>query len=140
MAGDMNGRETRPEAANQFNRPTGVNQKRRSKTMFRHMAILKFKDDADPAAIQRYFENFPKLAESLPVIRSWYLGRNEGSGGESHVKRHGHKPNYDVGLVLEFDDQTGYRDYAESPEHQSFFEEFCAPIFAERVVVQFHPK
>jgi hypothetical protein len=107
--------------------------------MFRHMAILKFKSDADPAAIARYFENFPRLAQSLPVIQSWYLGRNEGSGGESHVKRHGHKPNYDVGLVLEFEDQQGYRDYAESPEHQSFFEEFCVPIFDERVVVQFHP-
>jgi hypothetical protein len=108
--------------------------------MFRHMAILKFKLDADPEAIRRYFENFPKLATSLPVIRKWYIGRNEGAGGESHVGRHNFRPNYDVGLVLEFDDAQGYRDYAESPEHQTFFEEFCTPILAERVVVQFNPR
>ncbi len=107
--------------------------------MFRHMAILKFKPDADPVAVERYFENFPKLATSLPVIKSWYIGGNEGAGGESHVKRHNFRPNYDVGLVLEFDDAAGYLAYAESKEHQAFFEEFCTPIFAERVVVQFHP-
>jgi hypothetical protein len=33
--------------------------------MFRHMAILKFKPDADPKAVERYFANFPKLATSL---------------------------------------------------------------------------
>ena len=107
--------------------------------MFRHMAILKFKSDADPAAVERYFENFPKMVAKLPVIKSWYIGRNEGAGGESHVKRHSFRPNYDVGLVLEFDSPQGYLAYAESSEHQAFFEEFCTPIFAERVVVQFHP-
>ncbi|WP_127145544.1 Dabb family protein [Pelagibacterium montanilacus] len=107
--------------------------------MFRHMAILKFKDDADPNAIDAYMKAFPGFARSLPMIRTWYIGRNEGAGGESHVGRHGLRGNYDVGLVMEFDSPEEYRNYAESREHQSFFEEYCAPIFAERVVVQFHP-
>ena len=50
--------------------------------MFRHMAILKFKPDAKEADIAAYFEAFPKLMASLPVIKAWRIGRNEGSGGE----------------------------------------------------------
>lgn len=107
--------------------------------MFRHMAILKFKDDADPAAIDAYMAAFPGFANGMPTINKWYIGRNEGTGGESHVKRHGLRGNYDVGLVLEFYTPDDYLKYAESKEHQAFFERYCAPIFAERVVVQFHP-
>ncbi len=107
--------------------------------MFRHMAILRFKDNADPKAIEAYMAAFPGFASSLPMINHWYIGRNEGAGGESHVRRHSLSGNYDVGLVLEFDTPADYLSYAESKEHQAFFEEYCAPIFAERVVVQFHP-
>ena len=105
--------------------------------MFRHMAILKFKPDAKPADIEAYFAAFPKLMDSLPVVRRWLIGRNEGAGGETHVRKHSFAPNYDVGLTMEFDSPQGYRDYAESPEHQAFFARYCTPILAERVVVQF---
>lgn len=107
--------------------------------MFRHMAILKFKSDADPKAVEAYMAAFPGFAAGLPMIQKWYIGRNEGAGGETHVRRHGLSGNYDVGLVLEFHNAGDYLKYAESPEHQAFFEQYCAPIFAERVVVQFHP-
>ena len=106
--------------------------------MFRHMAILKFRPDATEADIKAYFENFPKLMASVPVVRKWTIGRNEGAGGETHVKTHGFSPNYDVGLTMEFDSPEGYRHYAESAEHQTFFARYCTPILAERVVVQFH--
>lgn len=105
--------------------------------MFRHIAILKFKPDAKTADIATYFEAFPKLMASLPVVRSYVIGRNQGAGGETHVKKHGFAPNYDVGLTMVFDDAAGYRAYAESREHQDFFARYCAPILAERVVVQF---
>jgi hypothetical protein len=105
--------------------------------MFRHMAILKFKPDARPADIEAYFEAFPNLMASLPVVRRWSIGRNQGSGGETHVRKHHFAPNYDVGLTMQFDDAKAYRDYAESPEHQAFFARYCTPILAERVVVQF---
>ena len=108
--------------------------------MFRHMAILKFKSDAKSEDIDAYFDAFPSLIASLPVIKKWYIGRNEGTGGESHVKRHNFRPNYEVGLVLEFDSPADYLAYAESSEHQSFFEKYCTPIFSERVVCQFTPK
>jgi len=108
--------------------------------MFRHMAILKFKFDAKSEDIDAYFAAFPGLVASLPVIKNWYIGKNEGAGGESHVKRHNFRPNYDVGLVLEFDSPDGYLAYAESNVHQTFFEKYCTPIFSERVVCQFIPK
>ena len=56
--------------------------------VFRHMAILKFKPDARDADIAAYFAAFPKLMASIPVIRAWTIGRNEGAGGETHVKKH----------------------------------------------------
>lgn len=106
--------------------------------MFRHMAILKFRPDAKEADIAAYFEAFPKLMASLPMIKAWKIGRNEGAGGETHVQKHGFAPNYDVGLTMEFDSAKAYRDYAKSSEHQAFFGKYCTPILAERVVVQFH--
>jgi hypothetical protein len=106
--------------------------------MFRHIAILKFKPDAKAEDIAAYFAAFPGMIESLPVVRSCIIGRNEGSGGETHVRKHNFSPNYDVGLTMEFDSPQGYRDYAESAEHQAFFAKYCTPILAERVVVQFH--
>jgi hypothetical protein len=106
--------------------------------MFRHMAILKFKPDAKKEDIDAYFAAFPKLMASIPVIRAWNIGRNEGAGGETHVKKHNFAPNYDVGLTMVFDSPADYRAYAESAEHQAFFAKYCTPILAERVVVQFH--
>lgn len=106
--------------------------------MFRHMAILKFKPDAKAEDIDAYFKAFPGMIKSLPVVRKCIIGRNEGAGGETHVKKHSFSPNYDVGLTMEFDSPQGYRDYAESAEHQAFFAKYCTPILAERVVVQFH--
>ena len=106
--------------------------------IFRHMAILRFKPDARQEAIEAYFAAFPKLMASIPVIRVWTIGRNEGAGGETHVRKHGFAGNYDVGLTMEFDSPADYRAYAESAEHQAFFAKYCTPILAERVVVQFH--
>jgi hypothetical protein len=106
--------------------------------MFRHIAILKFKPDARQEDVAAYFEAFPKLMAGCPTVRQWLIGRNEGTGGETHVKKHSFAGNYDVGLTMEFDSPQGYRDYAESRTHQEFFARYCTPILAERVVVQFH--
>jgi hypothetical protein len=82
--------------------------------MFRHMAILRFKPDAKPADIAAYFEAFPNLMASQPTIKSWQIGRNEGAGGETHVRKGSFAPNYDVGLTMVFDNPQGYLTYAES--------------------------
>ena len=71
--------------------------------MFRHMAILKFKPDAKQADIDAYFAAFPGLMASLPVIKAWNIGRNQGAGGETHVKKGSFAPNYDVGLMMDFE-------------------------------------
>ena len=105
--------------------------------MFRHMAILKFKPDATQADIDAYFKAFPGLMASLPVIKAWNIGRNQGAGGETHVKKGSFAPNYDVGLMMDFESSADYLKYAESPEHQAFFAKYCVPILAERVVAQF---
>ena len=105
--------------------------------MFRHMAILKFKTDAKQDDIDAYFKAFPGLMASLPVIKAWNIGRNQGAGGETHVKKGSFAPNYDVGLIMDFDSSGDYLKYAESPEHQAFFAKYCVPILAERVVAQF---
>ena len=108
--------------------------------MFRHMAILRFKPDAKPEDIKAYFEEFPNMMKRVPGVKKYLIGRNEGAGGETHVKKHSFAPNYDVGLTMEFDDPAGYLAYAESAEHQAFFQKYCTPILAERVVVQFYEK
>lgn len=106
--------------------------------MFRHMAILKFKADAPEAAKQAFLDHFPGVMNSIPEIKSWSIGRNAGGGGETHVKKGGYPPNYDVGLVMDFDSPETYRAYAECATHQKFFAAYLKAIVAERVVVQFH--
>jgi hypothetical protein len=102
------------------------------------MAILKFKPDAKPADVEAYFDAFPKMIAGMPMVRDWTFGRNQGAGGETHVKKHGFSPNYDVGLTLLFDSPKDYWAYAESPAHQAFFQKYCTPVLAERAVVQFN--
>ena len=85
--------------------------------MFRHMAILKFKADAPEQAKQAFLDHFPGVMNSIPEINSWSIGRNAGGGGESHVKAGGYPPNYDVGLVMDFDGPEAYRAYAECGLH-----------------------
>jgi hypothetical protein len=108
--------------------------------MFRHMAILKFKADAQEKAIQAFLAQFPGVMDSIPEVKRWSIGRNVGGGGESHVKTGGYPPNYDVGLVMDFDSPEAYRAYAECATHQKFFAQYLKSILAERVVVQFHTK
>lgn len=48
--------------------------------MFRHMAMLRFKPDATAEAERAFFENFPKMAISIPQIKAWSMGPNAGSG------------------------------------------------------------
>lgn len=105
--------------------------------MFRHMAMLKFKSDASPEAKRAFLDNFPKMASSIPQIKAWTMGPNAGGGGESHVIKGGYPPNYDVGLMFDFDSEADYRQYAECATHQAFFKTYVAPIVAERAVVQF---
>jgi hypothetical protein len=108
--------------------------------MFRHMAILKFKADATEEAKRAFLDNFPGVMNNIPEIKSWSIGRDAGGGGESHVRSGGYPPNYDVGLMMDFDSPDAYRAYAECEAHQKFFAEYVKPIIAERVVVQFHMK
>lgn len=108
--------------------------------MFRHMAVLRFKPDARKEDIDAYFAAFPKLMADCPTVKKWLIGRNEGAGGETHVKKGTFAANYDVGLTMEFDTPQGYLDYAESKTHQDFFAKYCVPILAERAVAQFHEK
>ncbi len=105
--------------------------------MFRHMAMLKFKPAATAAARRAFLDNFPIMAASIPQIKSWSMGPNAGGGGESHVLQGGYPPNYDVGLVFDFDSEADYRLYAECATHQAFFKAYVGPIVAERAVVQF---
>ncbi len=85
--------------------------------IFRHMAMLRFKPDATAGAKQAFFGNFPKMATSIPQIKAWSMGPNAGGGGESHVVKGSYPPNYDVGLIFDFDTEADYRQYAECATH-----------------------
>jgi len=106
--------------------------------MFRHMAILKFKSGARREDIDAYFAAFPALMASLPVIRAWSIGRNEGTGGETDVEKHGFSPQLTTaGSPWSSNWPQAYRQYAEAAEQQAFFAKYGTPILAERVVCQF---
>jgi hypothetical protein len=106
--------------------------------MFRHVAVLRWKPEADDASKTAFLENFPRMCESIDVIHSWTLGVNVGQGGESHVQQWGFPGNLDLGLTIEFDSHEGYLEYAEHPVHQEFIRDYADKVLGERYAVQ-HP-
>jgi hypothetical protein len=106
--------------------------------VFRHVACLKWKPDADEASRQAFLENFPHMANNIPVIKGWTLGVDVGQGGEEHVAALGWPGNFDIGLTIEFDSPEGYAEYAHHPVHKEFLENYAKPVLGERIAVQHH--
>lgn len=80
--------------------------------------------EADKAAVR---DALAGMTEAIGVIRAYRFGDDAGVA----------EGNFDFAVVADFDDEAGYLEYAEHPEHQKLIRERLRPIIAERAAVQY---
>ncbi|HEY4669054.1 MAG TPA: Dabb family protein [Tepidiformaceae bacterium] len=95
--------------------------------MLRHVVLLKFVDEATQEQRQAVLDGLATLPPAIPAIRSYVFGLDAGIA----------EGNYDIAVVADFDDASGYRDYAVHPAHQQLIAERIRPILAARAAVQY---
>lgn len=94
---------------------------------FRHVVLMRFKEDATDAQIEDMIESLAKLPSVIPEIVSYKLGRDAGVN----------QGNYDLGIVADFADRDDYVVYRDHPEHRAIITAKVQPILAERAAVQY---
>ncbi|MFN7950130.1 MAG: Dabb family protein [bacterium] len=95
--------------------------------MFRHVILLRFRDDTTEAARRALHEALAGLPAAIPEIRSYRFG-------DDALRIGG---NWDFALVAEFDSVDGYQAYRTHPAHLAVIESYIKPILKERAAVQF---
>lgn len=92
----------------------------------RHIVQFRWKPETTAAQIAELEEGLRGLPALLPSIRTYDFGRDLGLGAG----------NLDFAIVATFDDEAGYREYAEHPDHQAFIVNRIRPLISERAAVQ----
>jgi hypothetical protein len=97
----------------------------------RHVVHLKFKKDAEPAAVQKVIAEFAKLKAKIPTIESLEWGKDVSpeklSKGFTHC------------WVLSFKTEADRDAYLKHPDHVAFAT-VLKPVLEEVLVVDFIPQ
>lgn len=78
--------------------------------MFRHIVLLKLKPEAtadERETLQRAIDDLPLVA---PEIRGLRRGENVGSAPD----------NYDLAVIMDFDDEASFRSYLAGPAYHAY--------------------
>lgn len=94
--------------------------------MLRHVAVFTWKPGTVGAQIAALSAALSALPGQIPQIRAYRFGPDAGLGG-----------NADFAVVADFDDERGYRAYAEHSAHVDVIQRLLAPIREGRKSVQF---
>lgn len=94
--------------------------------MFRHIVLLRFRDDATEEQRRAVLEGLAELPHQIDEVRAFAFGSDAGLAEE----------NADIGVVADFDDAEGYLRYAQHPAHLELIAHRIRPILAQRVAVQ----
>ena len=94
--------------------------------MFRHVVLLKWKDDATPEQRQAAADGIRGLPDVVPGIRRFAVGLDVGMDPNT----------YDLVIVADFDDAAGYAAYRDNPDHRALIHNVTGPILAARAAVQ----
>jgi hypothetical protein len=78
----------------------------------RHVVLFKFKDDAEPAAVEKAIEAFAALPDKIPQIKEFEWGTNNSPEGLNKGLTHC--------FLLTFDSEEGRDIYLPHPDHKAF--------------------
>jgi len=99
----------------------------RNAPVLRHVAVFKWKEDIEPAAVARLAAEIDALPAALPWIRRFHHGADLGLTDSS----------WDYAVVADMDDDAAYLRYATDPIHQRVIREHLEPLLAARAACQF---
>lgn len=86
---------------------------------FVHVVLFKTGAESPDAASAALMRDIRELLAPLPTVRGIWVGRPAPTDTRPIVDA-----NYDVGLLLVFDDQEGLQDYLDHPLHVQFAEKY----------------
>lgn len=92
---------------------------------FRHVVLLELRDLSESRR-QAILDGLAALPAAIPTIRHYEFGFDAGLAGT----------NADLAIVADFDDEDGYRTYADHPAHQAFIADHLRAVLAGRTAVQ----
>jgi hypothetical protein len=95
--------------------------------MIRHCVSFRFVDGTTDDAIAAFATALGELPDQIDTIRGYSFGRDLGL----------RDTNAQFAVVADFDDEDGWRTYAEHPAHLEVIRTHAEPIIAERSAVQF---
>lgn len=95
--------------------------------MISHLAVFRWKDDVDPAAVERLCAALTGLPEQIPELISYRFGPDLGL-------RAG---NADFGVLAQLPDAEAVAGYLDHPAHQDVVRTFTSVMAAQRSTVQF---
>ena len=98
--------------------------------MFRHVLLLRWKDDATDHQKKAAYDAVVRLPEVLPMIRAWHVGEDVGVRPDETT-------NFDFAIIADFDSADDYLAYRHDPAHLDVIEKFTLPIVAEISRVQY---
>lgn len=84
-----------------------------------HIVFIRLRDPLDTAEL---VDACNALAAAVPTVRTAFTGLHEETGRDSIVH------DYDVCLIVGFDDVAGYQTYLDHPAHLSLLEQWRARI------------
>jgi hypothetical protein len=94
--------------------------------VIRHIALFRFVEGVLPEQIRAMRDGLAGLPEACPSIRVYRFGPDL-------ALREG---NADFAVVADFDDEAGWREYAQNTAHKRVIADLILPIVTERVSIQ----
>ena len=92
----------------------------------RHLVMFRWKPETTQEQIDAMTTDLANMPTWVPTIRSYDFGHDV-------IKAEG---NFDFAIVAGFDDEAGYRAYADDEKHKEFIVTRIRPLIAERSAIQ----
>lgn len=92
----------------------------------RHIVMFRWNPETTPEQIDALTRDLAGMPAMVPTIRSYQFGPDV-VGGEG---------SYDFAILAGFDDEAGYRAYADDEGHKQFAAERIRPLVADRAALQ----
>lgn len=93
----------------------------------RHLVLLRFHDDTDPAAVQALADGLRRLPALIPAIADYHVGPDLSLSDTT----------WDFGISADFESVDDFHTYRDHPEHQAVIRDLVSPIVEARSAVQF---
>lgn len=94
--------------------------------MLRHVCMFRWEANADDQVRSRFLTGLEELLAADDRVRDHRVGINIGPMTD----------NFDLVLVVDFDDLDGYLDYEASPAHDEFVRRYASLALGERSAIQ----